>query len=409
MTLSTYDEALAIILDAVTSLDSETLPSADVLDRVLAADLAVPADFPGQPLSAVDGFAVGSCDAATFTIVGEVAAGGAPLPALVAGQAAAVMTGAVVPEGAQAVVMVERTTVSGDQLTVDGAIAEGEMINPAGSEAHRGDPLASRGDRITAAVHPAIMCAGLAEVAVHRRPRVGVLVTGDEVRSVDQGPAPGRVFDTNSFVVGAVCRGLDCEVVVSRRVDDDEDATRRALSELDAGCDLVVTSGGVSVGRYDHVGKILRQDPGRLLLHGTAIKPGRPMHVARLEGGTLVFGLPGYPSSLLSCAFLYLVPALKKLSGRRLVEPRWLPAVLGDAMRYRPNRQYFNRASLELEDGVWVARDPGSQMSSHFLNFARVQGLVRMPLEVPAGSDGGAAILPAGSAVSVMHLELELT
>ena len=409
MTLHSYDEAVAIILDAVTALDHETVRSTGALGRVLAADLAVPADFPDQPRSAVDGFAVGACDRSTFTVVGEVAAGGAPLPALAVTEAAAVMTGAVVPDGAQAVVMVERTTTSGDRLTVDGAIAAGDLINPAGSEARRGDLLVGRGERITGAVHAAIMCAGLAEVAVHRRPRVGVVVTGDEVRSVDQGPAPGQVFDTNSFIVSAVCEGLGCEVVNSRRVVDDEDATRRTLAELETGCDLIVTSGGVSVGRYDHVGKILRRDPDRLLLHGTAIKPGRPMHLARLEGGTLVFGLPGYPSSLLSCAFLYLVPALKKLSGRVRVEPRWLQAKLGDAMRYRPGRQYFNRASLELAGGVWIARDPGSQMSSHFLNFARVQGLVRMPMEGPPGSGGGAVVLPAGSAVTVLHLELELT
>jgi len=406
MSLPGYDQALASILASITPLGVETVVAADALGRVLAHDLAVPADFPDQPRSAVDGYALGSCDRTSFALMGEVAAGGRPLPPLKANEAAAVMTGAVVPSGTVAVVMLEQTSVDGDDLTVGMTTMPGDLINPAGSEVHQGAPLASAGQRLDVASHAALMAAGLTELTVHRRPKVGLLITGDEVGPT---PAPGAVFDANSYILKAVCAGLGCEVTACRHIGDAEAATRAILAELAADCDLIITSGGVSKGRYDHVGHILRGDTDRLLLQGTAIKPGRPMHVARLTDDTPVFGMPGYPTALLTNTFLYLVPALKALGGRRGAATRWLAATLGDPMRYRPERLYLNRATLTLSNGNWVAGDPGSQISSHFLNFTRVQGLVRMPMTPPPGHTRGAAKLDAGQSVQALHFALELS
>jgi len=406
MSLPGYEQALASILASVSPLGIETVVAAEALGHVLAHDLTVPADFPDQARSAVDGYALGSCDGTTFTLMGEVAAGGEALPPLKTQEAAAVMTGAVVPAGTVAVVMLEQTSVDGDDLTVGMTVKPGDLINAAGSEVHKGEPLASAGQRLDVASHAALMAAGLTELTVHRRPRVGLLITGDEVRPT---PAPGAVFDANSYILKAVCTGLGCEVTACRHIGDDEPATRAILADLATGCDLIITSGGVSKGRYDHVGHILRGDTERLLLQGTAIKPGRPMHVARLADDTPVFGMPGYPTALLTNAFLYLVPALKALGGRRDVATRWLAATLSDPMRYRPERLYLNRATLTLSNGNWVAGDPGSQMSSHFLNFTRVQGLIRMPLTPPPGHPGGAATLEAGQHVQALHFALELS
>ncbi len=406
MSLPGYEQALAMILEALSPLDAKTIPASGALGRVLAEDLTVPTDFPDQPRSAVDGFAVGSCDRASFTLVGEVAAGGRTVSPLSAHEAVAVMTGAVVPAGAVAVVMLEQTRVVQDDLTVDTAIEPGDLINDVGSEVRRGARLAFPGQRLDVASHAAIMGAGLTELTVTRRPRVGLLITGDEVHAT---PAPGAVFDADSYILKAVCTGLGCEVAACRHIGDDEAATRAMLAELATGCDLIVTSGGVSKGRYDHVGHILRNDADRLLLQGTAIKPGRPLHVARLEDDTPIFGMPGYPTALLTNAFLYLVPALKTLGGRRDVATRWLAATLNDPLRYRPDRLYLNRATLSLKDGIWFAGDPGSQMSSHFLNFTQVQGLVRMPLTPPPGQSGGSATLAAGQAVTALHFALELS
>ncbi len=396
-----YEDALEVMLGAATPVPTETISAGETLGRVLSADVLVPHDTPDLPRSAMDGFAVGAIDREAFRIVGEVAAGALPSFTVARDEAAAVMTGAVIPEGACAVVMVERCRRDGPVVHVDGEIRDGDLINHIGSEAKCGDRLAAAGDVVGGALYPALHCAGVAKVQVHRRPRLGMLVTGDEVRGVEEGAAAGQVFDTNSFTVAALARGLGCDVEIAPRLSDDEAGIDAAMANLADRCDVVVTSGGVSVGRYDFVGKIVRARPDDLLLAGTLVKPGRPLHVARLSAETLLFAMPGYPASLLTNAYIYLAPVLRRLAGRRRVHTRWLNATLGDTMRYGGDCRSFHRARLDLEDGAWIARSPGSHLASHFLNFGRVDGLVRMP------DDEHGPALSAGADVPVLHLELE--
>jgi molybdopterin molybdotransferase len=402
------DEALALILGAVAPGGSEDVPVTAALGRVLAADLCVPRDFPDLPRSAVDGFALVAAAGREHEIVGEIQAGRLPDLELTAGQAAAVMTGAVVPAGADTVVMIEHCRIEGDRVIVPAELRRGDLVNPVGDEAKAGEPLAAAGTVVTPGVQAALLCAGLGAAAVRVRPRVGLLISGDEVLDAGDGFRPGMVFDTNRHVLAAICDGLGVAIAATAKVPDEPTATRTALDDLCRRCDFVVTSGGVSRGRYDHVGEILRAAPYEPLLTGTAIKPGKPLHVVRSPQGALVVGMPGYPASFLTNAFLYLVPALKKASGRADHRTTWLRATTETPLRYRPGRQDLNRVELRHEDGRWLARDPGSQMSSHFLNFARVGGIVRMPTQAPAGHDGGAVELPAGSEVAVLHLGLEL-
>lgn len=402
MRLPGYDDAVTTILEAIAPVATETVPTGQALGRVLAAPLVVPADMPRGHRSAMDGYAVGDCERRQFTVVGEAAAGSGPHRALQPHQAVAIMTGALVPEGAVAVVKIERTTRDGDQVSVSGNMAPGDLINPAGSEATRGAPLLEAGRRLDLPAHAAIMSTGLATVPVHRRPRVGVAITGDEVRQAGQDTTEGCVFDANSALVRAMAEALGCDVATTAHVPDDEAATRAALDELAANCDVVVTSGGVSKGRYDHVGKVLRGAPERLLLGGTAIKPGRPMHVARLAGSVPVFAMPGYPTSMLVNAFLYLAPALRVLAGRHDAATTWMHATLDGNLRHRPGRQDFARVALWVHEGSWRARSSGSQTTSHFLSTTQAQGLARLP-------DGEPAVSPAGTVVPVLHFGLELT
>jgi molybdopterin molybdotransferase len=357
----------------------------------------------------VDGYALGSTDRETFHLTGEVAAGGAPTAPLAPDQAAAVMTGALVPEGTVAVEMLEKVEVASDQLRLAGPVAAGQLVNAAGSEARAGDPLLAAGAVLTPTVHAAVLTAGLAELRVFRRPRVGILVTGDEVHAPGEAAPPGAVFETNGPLLASVAAALGGEVLGRERVGDDPAATAAALERLAAASDLVLTSGGVSRGRYDHVGKLLRAAPERLLLAGTAIKPGRPLHAARAADGTPVLALPGYPASLLTNLFLYGVPALRRLAGRRAVATRWLRATLATPLRYRPGRFELARVALELVDGRWEARDPGSQQSSHFLNFTAAAGLAALSQAAPPGHPGGPAHLEPGTEVRVLHFGLELS
>ena len=404
-----YDEALTRILAAVRPTAGRTVGVRESGGRVLASDLTVPWDFPDAPRSAMDGFAVQAAAGPDYTIVSEVAAGGGPVPPLRSGQAAAIMTGGVVPDGADAVVRVEDCRTEGQALHVDVAVQAGDLINPTGSEACAGDLLARSGTVIGPSVFPALFCAGLTEVAVHRRPRVGLLVTGDEVREVEDGPARGAVFNTNAYILEAVCAGLGLPLERGGLVPDDLDATRQAIQAMAERCDVVVTSGGVSKGRYDHVGHLLRGGDYELLVQGTRMKPGRPMHVARTGGGALVFGMPGYPASFLCNAFVYLVPALKKAAGRDDHLSRWFNVRLSQEMRFRPGRLYLNRGALDFSDSGWTVANPGKQQASRFLSFAQADAVVRM-IPTTDGHDGDeAVILPVGSEVQALHLAWELT
>lgn len=404
-----YDEALPMVLAAVSPTATSQCAVREALGRVLADDLVVPRDMPDLPRSAVDGFAVQAGPTREFKVVMEVRAGVLPIAPLAAGEAAAIMTGAVIPTGADCVVMIEDCLLDGDQLRTPNNLEPGSLINPIGDEIKAGEIFATAGTRIGAALHPALFCAGLQTVPVHDQPRVGLLISGDEVREVEDGPAPGQVFNTNRYLIEAICSQLGAPVVATSAVVDDEIETLRVLAEMDSQCDVIVTSGGVSKGRYDHLGTILRGEHFELLLEGTAIKPGRPLHLARSRSGTLVFGLPGYPSALLTNAFLYLVPALKKAGGRRDYLTRWFPVTLADPQRGRPDRTYFNRVILDNKSGQWLARDPGSQMSSHFLNFARCSGLVRMPSQASAPDGAEAFTLEAGSEVLALDFGWELS
>ncbi len=404
-----YEQALAAILEAVKPTPVASIGVRQALGRVLAADMQVPRAMPDLPRSAVDGFAVQADQGPRFTVVQEVRAGVLPTGPLAPGEAAAIMTGAVVPEGADCVVMLEDCQLEGETVTTADELVKGALINPIGDEASAGQVFALAGTLINAAVHPALICAGLPEVPVHQPPRVALLISGDEVREIEDGPAPGQVFNTNQYILEAVCAGLGASVVEIHTVGDNEAATRELLAGLDDKCDLIITSGGVSKGRYDHLGNILRGTGFELVVAGTAIKPGRPLHVARSNNGTLVFGMPGYPSALLTNAFLYLVPALKKAAGRSDHATRWFPVQLSDAMNCRPGKTYLNRARFESQAGQWLAYDPGSQMSSHFLNFARCHGLVRMPAEAPAGHQGGPVTVEPGTVVQALDFGWELS
>ena len=407
--LPSYDQALATILSAVTSVCPETVPVRQSLGRVLAADLEVPRPMPDLPRSAVDGFAFHGEGDGPRRVIAEVRAGFLPESRLATDEAMAIMTGAVVPEGADRIAMVEHCRLEQGAVHVPAGTRSGDFINPAGSEAQAGEAFAHAGRRIGPGLYPALFCAGLTEVPVHRPVRLGLLVSGDEVREVEDGPAPGMVFNTNRYVLEAVCRTLGVEIVRVASVDDDESDTRRLLDEMRKGCDVVLTSGGVSKGTHDHLGAILRGDSYDLLVPGTRVKPGRPLHVARpRSGGGLIMAMPGYPAALLTNTFLYLVPTLKKMAGHRHFKTHWLPVTLADAQRGRPGKMYLNRVALEPQNDRWLARDPGSQMSSHFLVFARCDGLLRMPTDAPAGTDG-AFTLPAGAEAQALHFGLELS
>jgi molybdopterin molybdotransferase len=390
--LTSVDHALALVLARAAPLDSEDVPVERSAGRVLAADARSPVDLPLFPSSAMDGFAVRAADTpGTLPVVDRSVAGRPADRPLAAGEAMAVATGAVVPVGADAVIPLEDVDDHADAIDVPAA-AQGAHIRPRGGDVALGALVQPAGSVITPARLAALAACGIASVPCARRPRVSVLTTGTELRAPGEPLGPGEIYESNGPMLEAILRSAGCEVTRMHPVADDPDAHRASLATaLEA--DVVVTSGGVSVGPHDLVRSTLAALGVEEVLWGVAMRPGKPLAFGT-RGSTLVFGLPGNPVSSLVGAALFVVPAVRALQGARDPGPRYRRGVLAAAAERRPTRDDFVRASA-TPDGRLT---PLSRQESHMIVAAAVaDALVR----IPAGDHA----LPAGSEVDYLPLD----
>jgi molybdopterin molybdotransferase len=333
------DEALSLVLARARPAAAEDVPVGEAAGRVLAADARAAIDLPPFASSAMDGYAVRAGDTpGTLAVVGHAAAGRPASRRLAAGEAITISTGAVVPAGADAVVPVEHT--SGD-LDVE-AVAEGENIRPRGGDVRAGDCVVERGVRLGPPQVGALAAAGLAAVQCSRRPRVAVLATGTELRPPGTALAPGQIYESNSVLLAAQLAQEGATVDVLRPVADDAAATREAIA-AGLAADVLITSGGVSVGPHDLVRAALAALGAEEIFWRVAVKPGKPVAFA-VRGGTLVFGLPGNPVSSLVGFELFVRPALRALQGERDPGPRYAYGTIARAARRSPDRDQFLRA-----------------------------------------------------------------
>jgi molybdopterin molybdotransferase len=333
------EAALVQVLANVTPLGAEEVAVAEAAGRVLAEGGRAAGDLPPFDSSAMDGFAVRAADTpGALLIVGQSAAGSPFAGALEPGQAVTISTGAVVPAGADAVVPVERTT--GD-VTVE-RVEPGENIRPTGGDIRAGDVVVEAGSVLRPAQLGALAAAGVPRVRVARRPRAVVLPTGSELRPPGAQLGPGEIYESNSVLLAAQLDSAGAAVTVLPPVADDEDATRAALERgLDS--DVLVTSGGVSVGPHDLVRRLLAELGAEEVFWRVAVKPGKPVAYA-VRGDTLVFGLPGNPVSSFVGFELFVRPALRALQGARDPGPHWLAGRLSVALRRDGQRDQLVRA-----------------------------------------------------------------
>lgn len=368
-------DAQRILIDAAQPMATEVISTRSALGRVLAEDIVTPYAFPDTPRSAVDGYALNQVGLSNYQIVATLGAGQLPEQPLHAGQAAAVMTGATVPQGSIAVVRVEDVAVDGNLLTVQSEVKKKENINRIGEEMEAGVCILQAGTRLTPVNFSVLCCAGIAEVKVHCLPRVGILVTGDEVLQLGQTHKPGSVFDSNRhFLVSSLAQlGIECQVLGP--VKDNEVTIRESLEQLSAQCDLVITSGGVSMGKYDFIRPLLQSSGYRMLVNRTKIKPGRPLMVA-CKDDTLFFGMPGYPTACLVNFFYFLLPAVKRMMGLNDVLPPTRKVRLADDLKGRKGRWDVLRMQVKGEPGDVLAYRAASQLTSHFMNMGMCDGLV---------------------------------
>ena len=375
--LRTVEEAQAEILARCTPLDMERVRLTDAAGRVTAESARAQVDLPPFPSSAMDGYAVRSADLpGTLRVVGHIAAG---LPAgvrLGAGEAMEISTGGVVPEGADAVAPIEVVAVGEGVVGVSEPIAPGTHVRPRGGDVHSGDEVVPAGSRLAAAQLGALAAAGVAEVECVRRPHVAVLATGSELIPPGMPLEPGQVYEANTLMLDAALTSVGAVVERLPPVADDEAAHRAALQRgLEA--DVLVTSGGVSVGPHDLVRRIESELGVEEVFWQVAVKPGKPVSFG-VRGRTLVFGLPGNPvSSLVGCE-LFVKPAVRALQGLADPLPRYERGVLDAPLRLNPGRDELVRARARL-DGDGVVLEPlGGQESHMIVRAAAANALVHV-------------------------------
>jgi molybdenum cofactor synthesis domain-containing protein len=378
----TLAEAQAAILDAVGVLAPVSYKRAAARGLVLAHDIVAAEPVPPFANTGMDGYAVRAADTpGTLRVVGELPAGCAPTTPVGPGEAIRIMTGAPMPDGADAIVMVERTLLDGDTVAVEVA-RPGEHVRVAGGDIAAGDVVFERGSMLTPAHLGVLASLDVHEVLCHPRPRVAVVSTGDEL--VAGGPlAPGRIRDSNRPMLLALLDQLGLEPVDGGIVGDDERAITAAVEHAAESCDALLTSGAVSVGDYDFVKLVLQrvaqQRGGTSLWAQVAIKPAKPLAFAML-GAVPAFGLPGNPVSSRVSFELFARPALRKLAGRADVAADSVRAVAASAMSRRPDgKLHLDRVRVRIDDGRYVCERAGVQASNVLSGMAGANALALLP------------------------------
>ena len=395
MALMPVAEALARVLAEAEPLPAEPTPLADACGCVLAADVTALRTQPPADVSAMDGYAVRAADVAKVPVglklVGEVAAGHPFQGAVGVGEAARIFTGGVLPPGADTIVIQENAAREGDTVVIAASSGKGKHVRLKGLDFQCGAVLLARDHRLTDRDLALAAAMNHPTVPVHRRPRVAVLATGDELVMPGATPGFGEIVYSNGYATMALARREGCEVVdlgiVPDRLPETVAAVQRAR---DIGADILVTSGGASVGDYDLVQKALAAEGLALSFWKVALRPGRPMMHGRL-GAMHVLGLPGNPVSSYVCAVLFLVPLMRRLAGRSDIAPTLDVARLGCDLPANDERADYLRATLAPgPDGMPVATPAPIQDSSMLTRLARADCLLIREPHAPAAKAGEA-------------------
>ena len=393
MALMPVAEALARVLADTEPLVAVPTPLADAHGRVLAADLAALRTQPPADVSAMDGYAVHSQDVAStpvrLKLVGEVAAGHPFQGSVGRGEAARIFTGGVLPPGTDTIVIQENTVREGDAVLVNAASGKGKHVRAEGLDFKQDAVLLAKGRRLRDRDLALAAAMNYPTVPVHRRPKVALLATGDELVTPGGTPGFGQIVYSNGYATMAVARREGCEVIdlgiAPDRLAETAAGVRRAR---ELGADILVTSGGASVGEYDLVREALAAEGLALSFWKVALRPGRPMMHGRL-GAMHVLGLPGNPVSAYVCAVLFLVPLIRQLSGRVDVAPAIEIARLGCDLPRNDERADYLRAVLTAgPDGIPVAMPAPVQDSSMLMPLAQADCLLVREPSAPAAKAG---------------------
>jgi molybdopterin molybdotransferase len=410
-------QAEEIILELVQPLnghqDAEIIDLSCAVDRILATPVTSQVDFPHWDNSAMDGYAVryadvDNCDEnqpAVLEIIEEIPAGYKPQRSVESGQAARIFTGAVMPAGADTVVMQEQTLREGDRVFIFAASEHQAFVRHQGAFYKSGTPLLPAGIALKAPEIAVLAAAQCTHLSVYRRLRVAILSTGDELVTLDQKLQPGQIVDSNQYALAALVAQMGATPLPLGIVPDDPEAIKKAIVQAVASADVVLSSGGVSVGDYDYIDKILEELGAEIHIRAVAVKPGKPLTVATFSGTSnsnqkpvLYFGLPGNPVSSLVSFWRFVQPALKKFSG---LAQGWQPSFVWARSRHDlrsdGKRESYLWGRLHLVAGVYEFElASGSHSSGNLINLAQTNGLAVLPVRQQ--------FIPSGEQVQVLLL-----
>ena len=399
MSLISYQQALSRVLDQVPSPEVEAVPLHRSLGRVLATSARADMAMPSFKKSFMDGYALRSQDVqkvpALLEVVGKVSAGSAELPRIGRNEAVQVATGAPVPATADAVQMVEKTRREGPRVMILEVVVPGQHVAVRGSEVEEGQVVVEKGRRIGPQEIAVLACFGYSEVETWRPPRVAIISTGNELVEIEETPGFGEIRNSNAHMLWAQCQELELDARIEPIAKDEPLGVREAIRQA-LGRELVVLSGGVSMGEYDYVHQVLAEEGVEILFHKAAIKPGKPVLVGRREG-RMLFGLPGNPVSSFVTFMLFVKPAVQKWCGG---EPRpflEVQAELKQEVRQKPGRQFFMPARARLTPSGITVCPLKTKGSADIAGFARANAL----LSIPADQER----IPEGAMVEVLLME----
>ena len=388
MALTDIDTARALVLDRVRPAGREIVALRAADGRIAAREAVARVAVPGFDNSAMDGFAVRAADVASageqapreLRIVDESRAGRPATAELGAGEAIAISTGAMVPAGADAVVRVEDTDRSGETVAVGAAAEAGANIRRAGEDVREGDVLLEPGARIGPAALGALAAGGIAAVECSRRPRVAVLLTGDELVEPDRDLGPGQIHDSNTYAVPPLAVAAGAEIESVAVIGDDRGTTTKEI-ERGLAADALVVCGGVSVGEHDHVRPALEALDVEQVFWGVSLRPGKPTYFGVAPSGALVFGLPGNPVSAMVTFLLFARPALLAMQGADPAARSVTARLTGDYTKVR-GRSEAIRVRLAAGPGGWEITPTGAQGSHVLTSMLDADGLAFAPAEM---------------------------
>lgn len=383
------EEAQGIILERCRPVGAELVHLTEALGRVLAKDIKAEENIPPFPRSPYDGYAFRAEDTAGVSesnpvileVIEEVPAGYAPSKQVVSGKAVKILTGAPIPEGADAVTKYEETKIDGTNVAISTSFKSGENIVPAGEDVREGEMIACKGTMLTPPLIGLMSSLGLSEIEVYKRPRIAIISTGDELLDITEPLSPGKIRNSNAYTLAAYCKELGAEPLIMGTVKDKKDEAAKLITEGLKEADLVITTGGVSVGDYDVVGDAVAETGAETLFWKIEIKPGSPS-LAAVKDGKLILALSGSPAAAMVIYQLAGIPLIKKLAGWTEVFHPQIEVILKSGFRKASPRRRFLRGRLIIENGTAYMEITGGQGNGVLRSLIDCDILA----EIPAGS-----------------------